>query len=101
MPISPHSRLRNTNRHSVAVMAQGRIAASLQERETHRTSSVEGFPMSLELPNTFGTFIVIAATAIRRRASPPRTYSAGVRRIDLKHEWLEADRHYAASLATA
>jgi Domain of unknown function (DUF4760) len=29
------------------------------------------------------------------------TYPAGMRRIDLKDDWLEADAHYAASLATA
>ncbi|MFZ0031121.1 MAG: hypothetical protein WAK84_04530 [Candidatus Cybelea sp.] len=32
-------------------------------------------------------------------ARPKGTYPAGVRRIDLKDEWLEADRLYAASLA--
>jgi hypothetical protein len=29
------------------------------------------------------------------------TYPAGVRRIDLKDEWLDADRQYAASLVPA
>ncbi len=29
------------------------------------------------------------------------TYPAGMRRLELKDEWLEADRQYAASLATA
>ncbi|MFY9720679.1 MAG: hypothetical protein WAK16_13655 [Candidatus Cybelea sp.] len=32
---------------------------------------------------------------------PKGTYPAGVRRLALKDEWLEADRQYAASLATA
>jgi hypothetical protein len=34
-------------------------------------------------------------------AHPKGTYPAGVRRIELKDEWLEADRQYGASLATA
>jgi hypothetical protein len=34
-------------------------------------------------------------------ARPKGTYPAGIRRLDLKDEWLEADRQYAASLATA
>jgi len=34
-------------------------------------------------------------------AHPKGTYPAGVRRIDLKDEWLEADKQYAASLAPA
>jgi hypothetical protein len=34
-------------------------------------------------------------------AHPNGTYPAGVRRIDLKDEWLEADKQYAASLAPA
>lgn len=32
-------------------------------------------------------------------AHPNGTYPAGLRRIDLKDEWLEADRQYATSLA--
>lgn len=32
-------------------------------------------------------------------AHPKGTYPIGVRRIDLKDEWLEADRQYADSLA--
>ena len=32
-------------------------------------------------------------------AHPKGTYPAGLRRIDLKDEWLEADKQYAASLA--
>lgn len=32
---------------------------------------------------------------------PKGTYPAGVRRIDLKDEWLDADRQYVASLAPA
>jgi len=32
-------------------------------------------------------------------ARPRGTYPAGVRRIDLKDEWLDADRQYATSLA--
>jgi hypothetical protein len=32
---------------------------------------------------------------------PKGTYPAGVRRIELKDEWLEADKQYAASLAPA
>jgi hypothetical protein len=34
-------------------------------------------------------------------AHPKGTYPAGVRRIGLKDEWLEADKQYAASLAPA
>jgi hypothetical protein len=34
-------------------------------------------------------------------AHPKGTYPAGVRRIDLKDEWLDADKQYAASLAPA
>jgi hypothetical protein len=34
-------------------------------------------------------------------AHPKGTYPAGVRRIALKDEWLEADKQYAASLAPA
>jgi hypothetical protein len=34
-------------------------------------------------------------------AHPKGTYPADVRRIELKDEWLEADRQYAASLAPA
>jgi hypothetical protein len=34
-------------------------------------------------------------------AHPKGAYPAGVRRIDLKNEWREADRHYAASRASA
>jgi hypothetical protein len=34
-------------------------------------------------------------------AHPKGTYPAGIRRLDLKDEWLEADKQYAASLATA
>jgi hypothetical protein len=34
-------------------------------------------------------------------AHPKGTYPAGVRRIDVKDEWLEADKQYAASLAPA
>ncbi len=34
-------------------------------------------------------------------AHPKGTYPAGVRRLDLKDEFLEADRQYVASLATA
>ncbi len=34
-------------------------------------------------------------------AHPKGTYPAGVRRVTLKDEWLEADEQYAASLATA
>jgi hypothetical protein len=34
-------------------------------------------------------------------AHPKGTYPAGVRRIELKDEWLEADKQYAASLAPA
>lgn len=34
-------------------------------------------------------------------AHPNGSYPSGVRRIDLKDDWLEADTHYAASLATA
>jgi hypothetical protein len=34
-------------------------------------------------------------------AHPDGTYPAGVRRIELKDEWLEADKQYAASLAPA
>ena len=34
-------------------------------------------------------------------AQPKGTYPAGVRRIQLKDEWLEADKQYAASLAPA
>jgi hypothetical protein len=34
-------------------------------------------------------------------ANPKGTYPAGVRRIGLKDEWLEADKQYAASLAPA
>jgi predicted DNA-binding transcriptional regulator len=34
-------------------------------------------------------------------AHPNGTYPAGVRRIELKDEWLEADKQYAASLAPA
>jgi hypothetical protein len=33
-------------------------------------------------------------------AHPEGTYPAGVRRIEIKDEWLEADTQYAASLAT-
>jgi Domain of unknown function (DUF4760) len=36
-----------------------------------------------------------------RAAHPKGTYPAGVRRIGLKDEWLEADKQYAASLAPA
>lgn len=36
-----------------------------------------------------------------RNAHPKGTYPAGVRRTGIKDEWLEADRQYAASLATA
>ncbi|MGC1348350.1 MAG: hypothetical protein WA858_01040 [Xanthobacteraceae bacterium] len=32
---------------------------------------------------------------------PKGTYPAGVRRLALNDEWLEADKQYAASLATA
>jgi hypothetical protein len=34
-------------------------------------------------------------------AHPKGTYPAGVRRIELKDEWLEADKQYASSLAPA
>jgi hypothetical protein len=34
-------------------------------------------------------------------AHPKGTYPAGVRRIEIKDEWLEADKQYAASLAPA
>jgi hypothetical protein len=34
-------------------------------------------------------------------AHPKGTYPAGVRRIDVKDDWLEADKQYAASLAPA
>lgn len=34
-------------------------------------------------------------------AHPNGAYPSGVRRIDIKDDWLEADAHYAASLATA
>jgi hypothetical protein len=34
-------------------------------------------------------------------AHPKDAYPAGVRRIGLKDEWLEADKQYAASLASA
>jgi hypothetical protein len=34
-------------------------------------------------------------------AHPKGSYPAGVRRIDLKDEWLDADKQYAASLAPA
>ena len=34
-------------------------------------------------------------------AHPKGTYPAGLRRIDLKDEWLDADKQYAASLAPA
>jgi hypothetical protein len=34
-------------------------------------------------------------------AHPKGTYPAGVRRIGLKDEWLEADKQYAASLVPA
>ncbi len=34
-------------------------------------------------------------------AHPKGTYPAGMRRIDLRDEWLDADRQYAASLAPA
>jgi Domain of unknown function (DUF4760) len=34
-------------------------------------------------------------------AHPKGTYPAGVRRIEVKDEWLEADKQYAASLAPA
>jgi Domain of unknown function (DUF4760) len=34
-------------------------------------------------------------------AHPQGTYPAGVRRIDLKYPWLEADKQYVASLAPA
>jgi len=34
-------------------------------------------------------------------AHPKGTYPAGVRRIELKDEWLAADKQYAASLAPA
>ena len=34
-------------------------------------------------------------------AHPKGTYPSGVRRIDLKDEWLEADKQYAVSLAPA
>jgi hypothetical protein len=34
-------------------------------------------------------------------AHPKGTYPAGVRRIELKDEWLDADKQYAASLAPA
>jgi hypothetical protein len=37
----------------------------------------------------------------RIAAHPKRTYPAGVRRIELKYPWLEADKHYVASLAPA
>jgi hypothetical protein len=36
-----------------------------------------------------------------RAAHPKGTYPAGMRRIALKDEWLEADKQYAASLAPA
>jgi hypothetical protein len=36
-----------------------------------------------------------------RAAHPHGTYPAGVRRVGLKDEWLEADKQYAASLAPA
>jgi hypothetical protein len=36
-----------------------------------------------------------------KAAHPKGTYPTGVRRIQLKDEWLEADRQYAASLAPA
>jgi hypothetical protein len=34
-------------------------------------------------------------------AHPNGPYPTGVRRIDLKYPWLEADKQYAASLAPA
>jgi hypothetical protein len=34
-------------------------------------------------------------------AHPNGTYPAGVRRLQVKDEWLEADKQYAASLAPA
>jgi hypothetical protein len=34
-------------------------------------------------------------------AHPKGTYPAGMRRIDLEDEWLDADRQYAASLVPA
>lgn len=36
-----------------------------------------------------------------KAAHPKGTYPAGVRRIEVKDQWLEADREYAASLAPA
>jgi hypothetical protein len=36
-----------------------------------------------------------------KAAHPQGTYPAGVRRLELKDEWLEADNQYTAPLATA
>jgi hypothetical protein len=46
----------------------------------------------------FEYLTVLAQDSIAVR---PSTYPAGVRRIGLKDEWLEADRQYAASVARA
>jgi Domain of unknown function (DUF4760) len=50
----------------------------------------------------FENFEYLAVLAQEWLAAHPKgTYPAGVRRINLKDEWLEADKQYAASLAPA
>lgn len=52
-------------------------------------------------PALWENFEYVTALAQDWRAVHPKgTYPAGVRHIDLKDEWLEADKQYAASLAT-
>jgi hypothetical protein len=46
-------------------------------------------------------FEYLAVLAKDWDAAHPSTYPAGVRRMELEDEWLEADKQYAASFATA